>query len=63
MLPGAAASALASTLARATLWHKAARVLPRAMASRSLLCSLDAGDAGLYAGASHQVARGGACAA
>jgi hypothetical protein len=35
-------AALASTLARATLWREAARVLPRAAASRSLLCSLNA---------------------
>ena len=50
-------------LARATLWRKAARVLPRAAASRSLLCSLNAGDAGFYAGASHPVARVDAIAA
>jgi len=56
-------AALASTLALATLWRKAARVLPRAMALRSLPCSLGAGCAGLYAGASHPVAQGGACAA
>ena len=37
---------LASTLARATPWREAARVLPRAAASRSLLCSLNAGNAG-----------------
>jgi len=48
---------LASTLARATLWRKAARVLLRAAAARSLPCSLDAGSAGFYAGASHPVAR------
>ena len=50
-------------LARATLWRKAARVLPRAAASRSLLCSLEAGNAGFYAGASHPVARADATAA
>ena len=50
-------------LARATLWRKAARVLPKAAASRSLLCSLNAGDAGFYAGASHPMARVGAIAA
>ena len=52
-----------STLARATLWRKAARVLPRAAASRSLLCSLNAGNAGFYAGASLPVARVDAIAA
>ena len=56
-------AALAFTLALATLWRKAARVLPRAAASVLPLCSLNAGSAGLYAGASHPVARGGACAA
>ena len=39
-------AALASTLARATLSREAARVLPRAAASRALPCSLDAGSAG-----------------
>ena len=56
-------AALASTLARATLWREAARVLPRAAALRSLLCSLNAGNAGFYAGASHPVARVDAIAA
>ena len=56
-------AALASTLALATLWREAACVLPRAAASRSLLCSLNAGDAGLYAGASLPVARVNAIAA
>ena len=61
-------AALASALALATLWREAARVLPRAMASRSLPCSLGAGSSGLYAGASHPVtlanaiaAQGGGC--
>jgi len=39
-------AALASTLALATRWPEAARVLPRAMASRSMPCSLDTGNAG-----------------
>ena len=56
-------AALASTLARATLWREAARVLSRAAAARSLPCSLDAGSAGSYARPSHPVARGGVCAA
>ena len=56
-------AALASTLARATLWREAAHVLPRAAASRSLVCSLNAGNAGFYAGASLPVARVDAMAA
>ena len=64
VLPRAAASRSlpCSLVALATLWREAARVPPRAAASRSLPCSLDAGSAGFYAGASHPVARGGACA-
>ena len=56
-------AALASTLARATVWRGAARVLPRVAAAELLPCSLDAGCAGFYAGARHGVARGGTCAA
>jgi len=56
-------AALASTLARATVWREAARVLPRVAAAEPSPCSLDAGCAGFYAGARHGVARGGTCAA
>jgi len=56
-------AALASTLACATVWRGAARVLPRVAAAGLLPCSLDAGCAGFYAGARHGVARGGTCAA
>ena len=56
-------TALASTLARATVWREAARVLPRVAAAGPSPCSLDAGCAGFYAGARHGVARGGTCAA
>ena len=56
-------AALASTLARATVWREAARVLPRVAAAGPSPCSLNAGCAGFYAGARHGVARGGTCAA
>ena len=56
-------AALASTLARATVWREAARVLPRVAAAEPSPRSLDAGCAGFYAGARHGVARGGTCAA
>ena len=56
-------AALASTLARATVWREAARVLPRVAAAEPSPCSLDAGCTGFYAGARHSVARGGTCAA
>jgi len=56
-------AALASTLARATVWREAAHVLPRVAAAELLPCSLDASCAGFYAGARHGVARGGTCAA
>ena len=39
-------AALASTLARATVWREAARVLPRVAAAELLPCLLDAGCAG-----------------
>ena len=51
------------TLALPTLWRGSTRLLLRTAAARSLPCSLNAGSAGFYAGASHPVARGGACAA
>ena len=50
-------AALASTLAVATLWREAARVLPRMTAARSSPCSLCAGCAGFNAGGRHVVAR------
>jgi hypothetical protein len=69
-------AALASTLARATVWREAAHVLPLVAAAEPSPCSLDAGCAGFYAGARHDadcagfyagarhgVARGGTCAA
>ena len=56
-------AALASTLARATVWRGVAHVLPRVAAAELLPCLLDAGCAGFYAGARHSVARGGTCAA
>jgi hypothetical protein len=56
-------TALASTLARATVWRGGARMLPRVAAAEPSPCSLDAGCAGFYAGARHGVARGGTCAA
>jgi hypothetical protein len=56
-------AALASTLARATVWREAAHVLPRVVAAEPSPCSLNAGCAGFYAGARHGVARGGTCAA
>jgi hypothetical protein len=56
-------AALASTLARATVWREAARVLPRVAIAGPSPCSLNAGCAGFYAGARHGVARGGTCAA
>jgi len=55
-------AALASTLARATVWREAAHVLPRVAAAEPSPCSLDAGCAGFYAGARHGVVRGGTCA-
>jgi len=56
-------AAPASTLARVTVWRRAARVPPQVAAAWPLLRSLDAGCAGFYAGARHGVARGGTCAA
>jgi len=56
-------AALDSTLALATVWREAARVLPRVAAAEPLPCSLDAGCASFHAGARHGVARGGTCAA
>ena len=52
-------AALASTLAVATVWREAARVLPRSAAAFPSPCSLYAGCAGLYARGRHGVARGG----
>jgi hypothetical protein len=54
---GPTQATLASTLARATLWRRPTRLLLRAAAASSLPCSLNAGSAGFYAGASHPVAR------
>ena len=65
------------TLARAILWREAhasdggashpvapgIKCAAKKVASRSLPCLLNAGSAGFYAGASHPVALGGACAA
>jgi hypothetical protein len=50
-------AALASTLARATVWREAAHVLPRVAAAELLPCLLDAGSAGFCA--RHGVARHG----
>ena len=50
-------AALASTLADATVWREAARVLPRSAAAWPSPCSLYAGCAGIYAGGRHGVAR------
>ena len=56
-------AALACTLAVATVWREAARVLPRSAAACRSPCSLYAGCAGMYARGRHGVARGGTCAA
>ena len=55
-------AALASTLARATVWRGAAHVLPWVAAAEPSPCSPDAGCASFHAGAHHGVARGGTCA-
>ena len=56
-------AALASTLARATVWCGVARLLPGAAVVMPPPCSLDAGCAGFWAGAHHGSVRGGAWAA
>ena len=55
-------AALASRLARTTVWCEAAPVQSRAAAPRPLFSSLVAGCAGSYAGAHHSVVRGCTCA-
>ena len=55
-------SALACTLAVATVWREVARMLPRSAAARRSPCLLYAGCAGLYACGRHSVAQGGTCA-
>ena len=56
-------AALACTLAVATMWREAARMLPRSAAAFRSSCSLYAGCAGFYACDRHDVARGGTYAA
>jgi hypothetical protein len=56
-------AALASTLARVTVWREVAHLPPQAVTAWPLLRSLDAGCFSFYAGAHHGVARGDTCAA
>jgi len=55
-------AALASTLARITVWREVTRVPPQVATAWLSLNSLGAGCAGSWAGARHGVARGGTCA-